>query len=395
MIHRLVFGLLCMLCLGMALPAAHAFAEENNGVLLTGNGIAVGTVTIQGVANHPTFRKWQLDLLIEGDVAQATFLAWGEDAQITPGPLATIDSTHYPDGDHLLRLRVVHSNLNYDEFFTPITFANQSSAETPAGHPAGTVETAPDSPSLILVGDEDDPNGFQLAEKTLQGTVTLNGVATHPSFRKWQIDILINRDPDQSQFVAVGESALPTAAALTELDTTRYPDGEHLLRLRVVHSNLNYEEYYTPVTLQNGNQQIVTAAGEEAPGLQGLDLSAAPADGLRRIEVSLSDQTLTAWQGDVVVMHTQVSTGRPATPTVLGQYAIRTKLPSQRMRGPGYDLPNVPSVMYFFAGYAIHGAYWHNNFGQTMSHGCVNMRLDEAEALYAWADIGTEVSVRE
>jgi lipoprotein-anchoring transpeptidase ErfK/SrfK len=63
------------------------------------------------------------------------------------------------------------------------------------------------------------------------------------------------------------------------------------------------------------------------------------------------------------------------------------------MVGPGYDLPGVPWVMYFYSGYAIHGAYWHNNFGAPMSHGCVNMTPGEAQILYNWAPIGTEVYV--
>lgn len=122
-------------------------------------------------------------------------------------------------------------------------------------------------------------------------------------------------------------------------------------------------------------------------------MAAAPASGARWIEVNLSNQTLTAWQGDVAVLHTLVSTGTYRTPTVTGRYAVNTKLSSQRMTGPGYDLPGVPWVMYFYSGYAIHGTYWHNNFGSPMSHGCVNMRTDEAAMLFAWADYGTEVYV--
>lgn len=121
--------------------------------------------------------------------------------------------------------------------------------------------------------------------------------------------------------------------------------------------------------------------------------TAAPADGYRWIEVNLSSQTLTAWQGDVAVMHTYISSGLPATPTVTGRFTIGRKYSSQRMIGPGYDLPGVPWVMYFYSGYAIHGAYWHNNFGSPMSHGCVNMTPGESQILYNWAPVGTEVYV--
>lgn len=124
-----------------------------------------------------------------------------------------------------------------------------------------------------------------------------------------------------------------------------------------------------------------------------LSVVAAPSSGKKWIEVNLSEQMLTAWQGDVVVMHTAISSGRSGTPTVTGRYTIGNKYKAQRMTGPGYDLPNVPWVMYFYSGYAIHGAYWHNNFGVPMSHGCVNMRTDESQMLYEWAPAGTEVYI--
>ncbi|NOZ29729.1 MAG: LysM peptidoglycan-binding domain-containing protein [Chloroflexi bacterium] len=111
------------------------------------------------------------------------------------------------------------------------------------------------------------------------------------------------------------------------------------------------------------------------------------------IEVNVTTQTLNAYEGDRLIFSTQVSTGLPATPTVLGRFRIRQKLRAQTMSGPGYYLPNVPYVMYFYAGYALHGTYWHNNFGQPMSHGCVNMRTSEAKWLYEWAPLGTPVVV--
>ena len=53
--------------------------------------------------------------------------------------------------------------------------------------------------------------------------------------------------------------------------------------------------------------------------------------------------------------------------------------------GTYYYLPNVPNNMFFHQGYAIHGAYWHNNFGHPMSHGCINMKIADAKTLYDWA----------
>jgi len=104
------------------------------------------------------------------------------------------------------------------------------------------------------------------------------------------------------------------------------------------------------------------------------------------IEVDLSEQNLIAWEGATPVMNFTVSTGLPNTPTVQGEFHIYEKLTATRMAGPGYDLPGVPHTMYFYGGYALHGAYWHNNFGHPMSHGCINLSLPDAEALFNWAD---------
>jgi lipoprotein-anchoring transpeptidase ErfK/SrfK len=60
-----------------------------------------------------------------------------------------------------------------------------------------------------------------------------------------------------------------------------------------------------------------------------------------------------------------------------------------------YDLPGVPFTMYFDTdGKAIHGAYWHNNFGSRHSHGCINLSLKDSEKLYYWSPVGAVVIVK-
>lgn len=108
------------------------------------------------------------------------------------------------------------------------------------------------------------------------------------------------------------------------------------------------------------------------------------------IEISLSEQKTRAWEGNRVVMEFPISSGKWA-PTPKGDFRIWYKTRNQRMRGGSkelgtyYDLPNVPHSMFFYKDYAIHGAYWHNNFGNPMSHGCVNEPLPNAAALFEWA----------
>ncbi len=111
------------------------------------------------------------------------------------------------------------------------------------------------------------------------------------------------------------------------------------------------------------------------------------------IEVDLSEQRLYAHLGQETVFTAVISSGTRYYPTVTGRFKIYAKYRAVRMRGPGYDLANVPWTMYFYGGYAIHGTYWHNNFGRPMSHGCVNMRIPEAAWLYDWAPKGTLVVV--
>ena len=111
------------------------------------------------------------------------------------------------------------------------------------------------------------------------------------------------------------------------------------------------------------------------------------------IEVNLSNQQLIAHRGDEVLKKFTVSTGKSPWPTVVGYYQVWIKLESTTMSGTGYYLPNVPYTMYFYKGYGIHGTYWHNNFGTPMSHGCVNMRTDEAQWVFQRSRVGTWVIV--
>ncbi len=128
--------------------------------------------------------------------------------------------------------------------------------------------------------------------------------------------------------------------------------------------------------------------------------------GDKRIEVDLARQSLAAYEYDQMVFQTQVSSGIPSsgptsngipTETPKGSFNIYSKMPSKHMgdgrlmRGDlnldAYELVGVPWTMFFHrldTGYALHGTYWHNNFGWQMSHGCINMRNEEAKWLFRW-----------
>ena len=165
------------------------------------------------------------------------------------------------------------------------------------------------------------------------------------------------------------------------------PDGTPWYRL---HDELTEVQYHTPaVNLRLIPPEEFAPISPEVPAWE------------KRIEVSIAQQSLVAYEGSKVVMKTTVSTGLPdrrtdptqiPTDTPTGEFRVYSKMPSKHM-GNGqltadleaYELPGVPWTTFFAEhGVALHGTYWHTNFGMTMSHGCVNMRNEEAKWLYRW-----------
>ena len=116
-------------------------------------------------------------------------------------------------------------------------------------------------------------------------------------------------------------------------------------------------------------------------------------EGTRWIDVDLGDQMLYAYVDNTIVASFWVSTGLPNTPTPTGRFYVYVKLLFDDMQGPGYYLPDVPYTMYFYEGYGIHGTYWHNNFGNPMSHGCINMETGDAGWLFDWSYVGILVNI--
>lgn len=115
-------------------------------------------------------------------------------------------------------------------------------------------------------------------------------------------------------------------------------------------------------------------------------MAASAIESQKQITIDISEQTLEAYVGNTLVMTTAVSTGLVRTPTPIGTFRIREKMVADDMSGPGYYLTDVPYTMYFYGSYAIHGTYWHSNFGHPMSHGCVNLPTEKAQWLFEWVD---------
>lgn len=109
------------------------------------------------------------------------------------------------------------------------------------------------------------------------------------------------------------------------------------------------------------------------------------------IEVLTGEQTLVAYEGTKPVYATLVATGRHDYPTPPGIHRVRIKIAVDAMNNrPGaaelYKVEAVPWIMYFFQGYALHGAYWHNGFGYPRSHGCINLSPKDAKIIFDWVE---------
>ena len=157
-----------------------------------------------------------------------------------------------------------------------------------------------------------------------------------------------------------------------------------------------------PITLLAGLKASSAAAGENKPTKE-------EAAEKKHIEIDLTEQRLRAFDGDDLVYDFAVSSGvRQKTPDgifrIWKKYQFINMESEYKALSVYYYLPNVPYVMFYFnedvpktRGFAIHGTYWHNKIGRPMSHGCINMKIEEARKLFFWAHpvIGNENKVIE
>jgi lipoprotein-anchoring transpeptidase ErfK/SrfK len=168
------------------------------------------------------------------------------------------------------------------------------------------------------------------------------------------------------------------------------PDGEAWYRL--VNHKINIEYHAPAAAFRPVPAELLSPIGADVP----------PED--KWIEISIARQTLRAYQSNEIILETPISSGIPSpknlppevlpTDTPTGSFRIQTKYPSRHM-GDGrltddiyaYELMGVPWTMIFTEhGIALHGTFWHSNFGIRMSKGCVNLRNHEALWLFRWTN---------
>jgi hypothetical protein len=188
-----------------------------------------GPVRINGIANDPLFWKWQIDLLRDKDPNRTMLMAKGERPVLVSGILApVVDTTQFPDGAHQLRLRVFRRDGSYTDYVTDLVIDN-TRKRTQAGNGILSPE----------------------AGEKLSCDVRVLGVADHPQFVKWQLDIVPVTDANMDHFLSWSEIPLPRRGQMAVLNTRAYTDGDYQLRLRVVRADYNYTEYFALITVAN------------------------------------------------------------------------------------------------------------------------------------------------
>jgi lipoprotein-anchoring transpeptidase ErfK/SrfK len=265
-----------------------------------------------------------------------------------------------------------------------------------SGATSGTVLTT----SFIYTNTAYEKDGAVI--NTNAGTITVNCDKKPVTVTKLSLSMDCAGYPETTTIKNIGQGP----AQLTKLWTTWDQNGNEPYSLnRTLQPGQSITYQSGPGSWSNvlTSQEIYTEYAGAAERLYvqvstGKQFATSCPPGPKWIEVNLSTQYLIAWQGYTRVNETYVSTGRPGFDTPTGTWYVNTKLLSQTMsgciQGECYYVPDVPWVMYFTDwGHALHGTYWHNNFGHVMSHGCVNLPMDFAEWLYYWTPIGTPVVI--
>jgi lipoprotein-anchoring transpeptidase ErfK/SrfK len=114
-------------------------------------------------------------------------------------------------------------------------------------------------------------------------------------------------------------------------------------------------------------------------------------DEAKWVHVDLSEQTLVAYEGARPVYVTVISSGKEGYEPPTGLFQVQQKYISTTMNATDpidgfYEVEEVPWTLYYHGGYALHGAYWHTDFGKVRSHGCTNIAPVDARWIYYWSD---------
>lgn len=208
------------------------------------------------------------------------------------------------------------------------------------------------------------------------------------------VENILNDPVDPSQNIFWGEVTVPFS------DARRAPTSIKNLYMRVYYTCVfrvvevvTGQDNQTWYRLQDG---ITWAPGPYVPAahirrIDPSELTPLSVGAGKRVEVDLAAQSITALENDVPVLTSRVASGYGDHYTPRGTHHVLVKTLSSRMTGGEgsdyYDLPGVPFPTFFTPqAAAIHGAYWHNDFGHPRSHGCLNVPAPVARWFWRWTE---------
>jgi hypothetical protein len=250
--------------------------------------------------------------------------------------------------------------------------------------------------------------GFPPVRTMLSGDwwVSVDGMVEYGGQQWYQIN--------ENEFVPADVLALASASSFQGIYLTEQPQHPFAWVNRWVQPSVLPQGELNQAVASLNRYQLVTIFAEERRGdeiwyligpdqwveqtnVSRVDVDPLPqgvAPGEKWIEIDLFEQTVAAYEGERMVYATLTSTGRTSTATPPGLYRLWAKVREGKMSNPDvedgspawYYIEDVPWTMYFHGGYSLHAAFWHDAFGFTRSHGCVNLAPLDAKWLYTWAD---------
>jgi hypothetical protein len=216
--------------------------------------------------------------------------------------------------------------------------------------------------------------------------------APGPTFQGVELDTAENTLPLAWVFGARKDTPLYELGPKDALTVSGQAKRYELLRLSGRRQTIRGREYHE---LRDGRWAPARAIRVTRPGPPPLDLQR----GERWVDINVTEQTLVVFEGTKAVYATLISTGKSHPKkekdhsTPLGEWRIREKHITTKMDGDGtaagdlpYSIEDVPYVMYYHKSYALHGAFWHNDFGNKRSHGCVNLAPLDAKWVFFFTD---------
>jgi hypothetical protein len=263
--------------------------------------------------------------------------------------------------------------------------------------------TEAEDKQIAALGDEDDLP--EVVDKLMKGayflaldeTVDHGGKTYYRTVRGRHVleEELDPRDPPPMRGELLqGAKSLPLAFV--------YDKDRPVYRLRrgelvVVGRAEKHARFRVRRTVEHGGKRYVQGPGgllvarTAVRVARAIHRPAAIPAGRRWIHVDLARQTLVAYEGQRPVLATVVSSGKEGFTPPLGTFRIHKKYISTTMNGPDpdvgwYEVEEVPWTMYYFESYALHGTYWHDEFGKPRSHGCTNIAPEDARWLFYWTD---------